>query len=189
MESQHRPSAVETRFHQKMPGSVEPEDWQRPKAGKKARKCFNLLTKVFLWTNMCIYVCVYTYVHTYMHTCMHGTTAVTNTSRTGEAHCASIWSLSRCLCRPLSQQSNVCHCSASGVWRVASDERFMATGWGVGGVTEVGAQGPHGVTFSNEACRCAVSLPPFTPLKRTKVTAHCWQSLISKNSTGRGKKE
>lgn len=70
MESQHRPSAVETRFHQKMPGSVEPEDWQRPKAGKKARKCFNLLTKVFLSTNICVYMCVYTYVHTYIHTCM-----------------------------------------------------------------------------------------------------------------------
>lgn len=73
MESQHRLSAVETRFHQKMPGSVEPEDWQRPKAGKKARKCFTLLTKVFLWTNICVYMCVYTHthIHTYMYAWKH----------------------------------------------------------------------------------------------------------------------
>lgn len=84
-----------------------------------------------------VYAILHETVFYTMHYCTRGKS--TNATWTGEAHCASIWSSSLPLCRPLSQRSNVCHYSASRVWRVASDERFMATG----GVTQVGAQRPH----------------------------------------------
>lgn len=62
-------------------------------------------------------------------------TAETSTVET-EAHSPAIKSLPVCLCRLLSQQSNVCHCSASRVWRVTSDERTVAAGGQIGRATE-----------------------------------------------------